>query len=146
MSRGLGKFERWILAATYAKTIQHQLPEGWKMPSGYATGERQWQLDVWDAHLSRAEILLNYFHLAIADRRKPHRVCDQCFETSPAYRTALTMLSRTLMGLYCKHLIEWDCVCFAGLTGLVQLDGFRLTSQGLDVAERLSVDSSWPGF
>lgn len=146
MSRGLGRFERWILLHTYLKTIMHELPADWKMPAGYGAAQTRCgtsfeerlatQLGVWNGHLMRAEILLNYFGLATSDRRHSCEVAHQCFLRTPAYRTALAMLPRTLMGLQVKGHIRWVST-LPGLVSGIQWDGCWLTPLGVSTAKGL---------
>ncbi len=135
--------------ATYAKTVQCQLPPTWRLPAGCEAIHRQYQapeyggwipgLDVWNQNLSRAEILLNRFALQISDRRQPRELWHQCFRQGRAYRTALATLSRTLMGLYRKDLIEWpDCFVSVSRQSWQQWDGVRLTPLGVAAAQKLS--------
>ncbi len=151
MSRGLGKLERWIIVAAYAKTIKHQLPEGWRLPAGWEAMQRQapenggWihGLDAWNENLSRTEVMLNFFDLPTSDRRKSQELWHQCFKDTPAYRAALASLSRTLLGLHLKHLIEWT-TCFNSSRSWIQWDGLRLTETGIAAAEKLSANSCGP--
>jgi len=145
MSRGLGRFQRWILVHTYLKTVKHELPEDWRTPDGYGAAERRWkaspdwlavQLDTWNNHLMRTEILLNYFDLAKSNRHHPYQAAEQCFLQGPQYKTALAMLARTLMSLHGRY-IEWVTWVPGLATRIQQADGCRLTSLGVATAEKL---------
>ncbi len=127
--------------AAYLKTVRRQLPEGWKLPAGYLAGRGQGRLDVWDEHLSRSEILLNYFDLQTSNRRQPTELWHQCFSKTRPYSVALTHMNQTLWRLYLAGLIEWG-PCFYSLHSYNQWDGVRLTPKGIAAAEKISVNLS----
>ena len=140
MSKGLGKktgkLERWVLMMAYMKTVQRTLPEWWKFPRFHPHHGRydyanDWEGEVDQRGLTKAEILLNYFHCEPSHKRRPamfftlwhqssaddgsegvEQGCitvarlDEKFSDSKAYHAALASYSRTIKGLEVKDYIE----------------------------------------
>ena len=110
-SRRIGRLERWILIHAYLKK-QDKLPEDWQRPRYYDS------VYVISDYLSKAEILLNYFHLEISQKRPAFRkpkvaggddLLDrehEKFKTTPKYKSALVSYTRTRDQLLSKGLID----------------------------------------
>ncbi len=146
----IGKNERWVLIHCYLKTIEHKLPDDWKLPRTISKATMRFEF------LYKSEILLNLFHLEPFRHKMAYYYGEEYFkatgygiwkdgeykgfteeqrEEGLIVEKARVNYSRIKRQLTNKGLIEVK-------RGTLNSDGIRLTNKGkLKARQFLNVNS-----
>lgn len=128
-----GRFEKWILVNCFTKTIQGEVPEGWRRPRGHR--RREAPDGFHDKYLFKSEVLLNYFPgLKLSEKQSAFDDVIEKFQTTKEYGRALATYRRAANQLEAKGMIqEFQGVDSPRWTGIV------LTDAGIQKAIELAI-------